>query len=410
MPELALGRVPLAQVLELELVGLRPGVGRGTGGIPSRMRQPRSEHDRQGLMHPGKLEQGLSPAPVDAAVELQPGTHEKRDTRVGMVLHEDEVHVSLAEGIGHHRLHVLQLFSSSWSPGIGSELELFPLSLGLRRTLFERRFDTQGAQHIGELVSRTQRSQHVCVGLEREHGHEFLPRLVRSGVEVGQVFQQQVFIQHERRFCGHAGRDGHEAQGIRCHVRQHVLCVLVTLSGIVFAVLDEERPLFWREVVRPLLVVTDDGTGSLVAVAEELGEGGMALTTHTRQACPSHHGDGVVDFLGMEVEELRQDETVEAMHVMPAPGNVMRIQILERRSQALMFNDGTIHATRAIGQGKGAKLRSEFFVTDILDGTHLRQRVRFAVPIGLEVYDDKRAFRHGASPTGGATAPPSYTC
>ena len=166
LPELALGGVTLAQVLELELVGLRPGVGRGTGGIPSRMRQPRSEHDRQGLMHPGKLEQGLSTAPVDAAVELQPGTHEQRNTRVRMVLHEDEVHVSLAEGIGHHRLHVLQLFSSSGSPGIGSELELFPLGLGLCRALFERRFNTQGAQHIGELVSRTQRSQHVCVGLE----------------------------------------------------------------------------------------------------------------------------------------------------------------------------------------------------------------------------------------------------
>ena len=211
LPELALGRVPLAQVLELELVGLCPGVGGGTGGIPPRMRQPRSEHDGQGFMHPGKLEQGLSPAAVDAAVKLQPGTHEKRNTRVGMVLHEDEVHVGLAESIGHHRLHVLQLFNSSGSPGVGSELELFPLGLGLCRTLFERRFDTQGAQHDGKLVSRTQRSQHVCVGLEREHGHEFLPRFVRSSVEVGQVLQQQVFIQHERRFCGHAGRDGHEA-------------------------------------------------------------------------------------------------------------------------------------------------------------------------------------------------------
>ena len=281
LPELALGRVPLAQVLELELVGLRPGVGGSTGGIPPCMCQPRPEHDGQGLMHPGKLEQGLSPAAVDAAVELQPGTHEKRDTRVGMVLHEDEVHVGLAEGIGHHRLHVLQLFSSSGSPGVGSELELFPLGFGLCRALFERWFNTQGAQHASELVSRTQRSQHVCVGLEREHGHEFLPRLVRSGIEIGQVFQQQVFIEHERRFGSHAGRDGHEAQSIRRHVRQHGLRVLVALPGVVFAILDEERPLFRRKVVRPLLVVTDDGTGSLVAVAEELGEGGMALTTHT---------------------------------------------------------------------------------------------------------------------------------
>ena len=156
-------------------------------------------------------------------------------------------------------------------------------------------------------------------------------------------------------------------------------------------------------------MVTDDSTGSFVAVAEELGEGSMALTTHTGQACPPHHGDGVPYFPGMEVEEFRQDETVEAVHVMPAPGNVVRIQIFECRSQTLMFDDGTVHAIRAVGHGESAKLRSKVFVADILDGTHLRQRIRLAVPVGLEVYDDKCAFRHGVSPKGGAAAPPSHT-